>query len=155
MASHIGRRKFLATLGGAVAAWPLAVHAQQPTIPVVGFLRSTSAAGSEQLIAAFRQELKEAGFVEGQDVAIDFRWGDDQPDRLPGLAADLVRRQAAVIIANVSATRAAMAATTAIPIVFLSGADPVRRGLVGSLNRPGGNITGVVEASVSCARCPH
>ena len=103
MASHIGRRKFLATLGGAVAAWPLAVHAQQPTIPVVGFLRSTSAAGSEQLIAAFRQELKEAGFVEGQDVAIDFRWGDDQPDRLPGLAADLVRRQAAVIVANVSA----------------------------------------------------
>jgi len=76
MASHIGRRKFLATLGGAVAAWPLAVHAQQPTIPVVGFLRSTSAAGSEQLIAAFRQELKEAGFVEGQDVAIDFRWGE-------------------------------------------------------------------------------
>ena len=131
MASHIGRRKFLATLGGAVAAWPLAVHAQQPTIPVVGFLRSTSAAGSEQLIAAFRQELKEAGFVEGQDVAIDFRWGDDQPDRLPGLAADLVRRQAAVIVANVSATRAAMAATTAIPIVFVSGGDPVRRGLVG------------------------
>ena len=147
MASHIGRRKFLATLGGAVAAWPLAVHAQQPTIPVVGFLRSTSAAGSEQLIAAFRQELKEAGFVEGQDVAIDFRWGDDQPDRLPGLAADLVRRQAAVIVANVSATRAAMAATTAIPIVFVSGGDPVRRGLVGSLNRPGGNVTGVVFTS--------
>src|SRR5262245_63507909 len=135
MASHIGRRKFLATLGGA-AAWPLAARAQQPTMPVLGFLRRPSAAGSAQLVAAFRQGLKEAGFVEGQDVAIDFRWGDDQPDRLPGLAADLVRRQAAVIIANVSATQAAMAATTAIPIVFLSGADPVRRGLVGCLNRP-------------------
>ena len=147
MIAPIKRRAFITLLGGAAVAWPLAVRAQQPTMPVLGFLRSTSAAGSEQLIAAFRQGLKEAGFVEGQDVAIDFRWGDDQPDRLPGLAADLVRRQAAVIIANVSATRAAMAATTAIPIVFLSGADPVRRGLVGSLNRPGGNVTGVVFTS--------
>src|SRR5262245_23250580 len=143
MASHIGRRNFLAALGGA-AAWPLAARAQQPAMPVIGFLRSTSAAGSAQLVAAFRQGLKEAGFVEGQDVAIDFRWGDDQPDRLPGLAADLVRRQAAVIIANVAATRAAMAATTAIPIVFVIGGDPVRRGLVGSLNRQGGNVMGVV-----------
>jgi putative ABC transport system substrate-binding protein len=147
MTVTIGRRELLAALGGAAAAWPLAARAQQPAVPVIGFLRSTSAAGSAQLVAAFRQGLKEAGFVEGQDVAIDFRWGDDQPDRLPGLAADLVRRQAAVIIANVSATRAAMAATTAIPIVFLSGADPVRRGLVGSLNRPGGNVTGVVFTS--------
>src|SRR5262249_27999616 len=129
--------------GGAAVAWPLAARAQQAAMPVVGFLRSTSAAGSEQLVAALRQGLKEAGFVEGQDVAIDFRWGDDQPDRLPGL----VRRQAAVIIANVLATRAAMAATTAIPIVFVSGGDPVRRGLVGSLNRPGGNVTGVVFTS--------
>src|SRR5262245_35276507 len=110
--SDMRRRAFITLLGGAAAAWPLAARAQQPTIPVLGFLRSTSAAGSEQLIAAFRQGLKEAGFVEGQDVAIDFRWGDDQPDRLPGLAADLVRRRAAFIIANVSATRAAMAATT-------------------------------------------
>jgi len=147
MIAPIKRRAFITLLGGAAVAWPLAVRAQQPTMPVLGFLRSTSAAGSEQLIAAFRQGLKEAGFVEGQDVAIDFRWGDDQPDRLPGLAADLVRRQAAVIIANVSATRAAMAATTAIPIVFVSGGDPVRRGLVGSLNRPGGNVTGVVFTS--------
>jgi putative ABC transport system substrate-binding protein len=131
MTVTIGRRELLAALGGAAAAWPLAARAQQPAVPVIGFLRSTSAAGSAQLVAAFRQGLKEAGFVEGQDVAIDFRWGDDQPDRLPGLAADLVRRQAAVIIANVSATRAAMAATTAIPIVFVIGGDPVRRGLVG------------------------
>src|SRR6516164_10662535 len=108
----IQRREFITLLGGA-AAWPLAARAQQPGMPALGFLRSSSAAGSAQLVAAFRQGLKEAGFVEGQDVAIDFRWGDDQPDRLPGLASDLVRRQAAVIIANVSATRAAMAATTA------------------------------------------
>jgi putative tryptophan/tyrosine transport system substrate-binding protein len=141
------RRTFIWLLGGAAAAWPLAAHAQQAAMPVVGFLRSTTEAGSAQLVAALRQGLKEAGFVEGQDVAIDFRWGDDQPDRLPGLAADLVHRQAAVIICNVLATRAAMAATTAIPIVFVSGGDPVRRGLVGSLNRPGGNVTGVVFTS--------
>jgi putative ABC transport system substrate-binding protein len=144
---QLKRRAFLTLLGGAAVAWPLAARAQQPVIPVLGFLRSASAAGSEQLVAALRQGLKEAGFSEGQDVAIDFRWGDDQPDRLPGLAADLVRRQAAVIIANDLATRAAMAATTAIPIVFVIGGDPVRRGLVGSLNRPGGNVTGVVFTS--------
>jgi putative tryptophan/tyrosine transport system substrate-binding protein len=112
-------------------------------MPVIGFLRSTTEAGSAQLVAALRQGLKEAGFVEGQDVAIDFRWGDDQPDRLPELAADLVRRQPAVIIGNVLATRAAMAATTAIPIVFVGGSDPIRTGLVANLNRPGGNVTGV------------
>jgi putative tryptophan/tyrosine transport system substrate-binding protein len=140
------RRDFITLLGGA-SVWPLAAHAQQPAMPVIGFLRSTTEAGSAQLVAALRQGLKEAGFVEGQDVAIDFRWGDDQPDRLPGLAADLVRRQPAVIIGNVLATRAAMAATTAIPIVFVSGGDPVRRGLVGSLNRPGGNVTGVAFSS--------
>jgi putative tryptophan/tyrosine transport system substrate-binding protein len=141
------RRDFITLLGGA-SVWPLAAHAQQPAMPVIGFLRSTTEAGSAQLVAALRQGLKEAGFVEGQDVAIDFRWGDDQPDRLPGLAADLVRRQVAVIIGNVLATQAAMGATTAIPIVFVSGGDPVRRGLVGSLNRPGGNVTGVVFTSV-------
>jgi putative tryptophan/tyrosine transport system substrate-binding protein len=139
------RRYFVRCLGVA-AAWPLAARAQQ-AMPVIGFLRSTSAAGSAQLVAAFRVGLKESEFVEGQDVAIDFRWGDDQPDRLPGLAADLVRRQAAVIIGNVLATRAAMAATTAIPIVFVAGSDPIRIGLVANLNRPGGNVTGVVFTS--------
>ena len=147
MAIHIRRREFIFTLGGAAAAWPLAARSQQSTMPVIGFLRSTSEAGSAQLVAAFRQGLKEAGFVEGQDVAIDFRWGDDHLDRLSGLAADLVRRQPAVIIGNVLATRAAMAATTAIPIVFVGGSDPVRTGLVANLNRPGGNVTGLVFTS--------
>ena len=120
-------------------------------MPVIGFLRSTSAAGSEHLVAAFEQGLKEVGFVEGQNVAIDYRWGNDQSDRLPGLAADLIRRQPAVIIGNILATRAIMAATTTIPIVFVGGGDPVRYGLVASLNHPGGNITGVVFTSSDLA----
>jgi len=138
---------FITLLGGA-AAWPLAARAQQATTPVIGFLRSTSAGSSAQLVAAFRQGLKEAGFAEGQNFAVDFRWGDDHPDRLPELASDLVRRQAAVIIGNALATRATMAATTAIPIVFVVGSDPIRTGLVSNLNRPGGNVTGVVFTSV-------
>jgi len=142
------RRAFITLLGSAAAAWPIAAGEQQAAMPVIGFLRSTSAAGSAPLVAAFRQGLKEAGIVEGQDVAIDFRWGDDQPDRLPGLAADLVRRQAAVIIGNVAATRAAIAATAAVPIVFVTGTDPIRTGLVANLNRPGGNVTGVVFTAV-------
>jgi putative ABC transport system substrate-binding protein len=144
----VKRRDFMALLGGAAASWPITARAQQAAMPVIGFLRSTSAASSAQLVAAFRQGLKEAGFVEGQDVIIDFRWGDDHPERLSELAADLVRRPAAVIIGNVLATRAAMAATTAIPIVFVGGSDPIRTGLVANLNRPGGNVTGVVFTSV-------
>jgi putative ABC transport system substrate-binding protein len=118
---------------------------------VIGFLRSTTAAGSEHLATAFEQGLKDVGFVAGQTGAIDYRWGNDQSDRLPGLAADLIRGRPAVIIGNILASRAVMAATATIPIVFVGGADPVREGLVASLNHPGGNITGVVFVSADVA----
>jgi len=144
MASHIGRRKFLATLGVA-AAWPLAARAQQHASPVIGLLSSRSRAVDAPIIAVIRQGLNETGFVDGQNVAFDYRWAEGQYDRLAGLAADLVHRQVAVIVTiggEVSAV-AAKAATATIPIVFATGADPIRGGLVTSLHRPGGNITGV------------
>jgi ABC-type uncharacterized transport system substrate-binding protein len=142
LSRHTRRREFITLLGGAVT-WPLATRAQQAAVPLIGLVRSTSSADSVHIVAAFRQGLKQAGFVEGQDCAIEYRWADNQLDRLPALVADLLRQPVDVIVANTPAALAAKAATTKVPIVFAGGRDPVRDGLVGSLSRPGGNITGV------------
>ena len=136
------RREFITLVGG-VAAWPLAARAQQPAMPVVGLLRSTPAAPFNDLVAALRQGLDETGFVEGRNVIIEQRWADNQIDRLPDLAVDLARHQAAVIVGNQQAIQPARAAAPTTPIVFVTGEDPVGAGLVTSLSRPGGNLTGV------------
>jgi putative tryptophan/tyrosine transport system substrate-binding protein len=138
------RREILALLLGTAVGVPLAARAQQPAMPVIGFLRSTSANASTDLVAALRRGLTEAGYTEGQNLAIEFRWAENQRERLLGLVADLIRDRCAVIIAagDVEA-HAAKAATDSIPIVFATGADPVKVGLMTSLNRPGGNLTGI------------
>jgi len=136
------RREFIRLVGGA-AAWPVAARAQQPMMPVIGFLRSTSLAVSAPMVMGFHQGLTAAGFTEGQNVAIEYRYANDQRERLPGLVGELIRLPVAVIVANVIAALTAKAAATTVPIVFVTGSDPVVDGLVDSLNRPGGNVTGV------------
>jgi putative ABC transport system substrate-binding protein len=152
MASHIERRKFLATLGGAAAAWPLAARAQQAAVPVVGVLSAEWSNLLSNRLRAFHDGLRETGYVEGRNLAIEYRWAEGRNDRLPALAAELVGRQVTVIVStSTPAVLAAQTATTTIPIVFFVAADPVQLGLVTSLSRPGGNLTGVVTLNVEVA----
>jgi putative tryptophan/tyrosine transport system substrate-binding protein len=146
------RRQFMMLLGGAAVVWPRSARAQQqPAMPVIGFLNGGSTDGYAPMVAAFRQGLKETSYIEGQNVAIEFRWAGGQYDRVPAMVAELVRRQVAVIVANTPGAPEVKAATTTIPIVFLTSNDPVQIGLVASLNRPGGNVTGVTTLNVEVA----
>jgi putative tryptophan/tyrosine transport system substrate-binding protein len=146
----VRRRTFIAGLGSA-AAWPVVARAQQAGMPVVGFLNSASSAPYAPMVAAFRRGLKETGYVEGQNVAIEYRWADAHYDRVPAIAAELASRQVAVIVANTPGVQVVKAAITTIPIVFTTGGDPVTLGLIASLNRPGGNVTGVTTLNVEVA----